>query len=111
MGIIYVTGGARSGKSRFAEKLAENSKEKLYIATAILFDDEMKARAEKHQKDRGNSWKTFEGYRSLDKVISQNSSMESILLDCITTMVTNIMFEDGEKDWDSMGKEEIENME
>ena len=71
----------------------------------------MKARAEKHKKDRGNSWKTFEGYRSLDKVISQNSSMESILLDCITTMVTNIMFEDGEKDWDRMRKEEIEKIE
>ena len=111
MGIIYVTGGARSGKSRFAEKLAEESKDKLYIATAILFDDEMKARAEKHKQDRGNSWKTFEGYRDLDKVIIKNRCKDSILLDCITTMVTNIMFEDGEKNWESIKTEEIEKLE
>ena len=111
MGIIYVTGGARSGKSRFAEKLADESKEKLYIATAILFDEEMKSRAEKHKLDRGDSWETFEGYRNLDKVLSENSCKESILLDCITTMVTNIMFEDGEKDWERITKDELDELE
>ena len=110
MGIIYVTGGARSGKSRFAEKLAEKREKKLYIATALLLDEEMKERANQHKIDRGNSWETFEGYKDLDKILRENSGKESILLDCITNMVTNIMFEK-EVDWDRIKKDELQEIE
>ena len=52
--IIYITGGARSGKSSFAEKLIkERYNSKIYLATAIPFDDEMKDRIEKHKKQTG----------------------------------------------------------
>ena len=52
--IIYVTGGARSGKSSFAEKkVFESKKEKIYIATAISFDEEMKERVRLHKVQRG----------------------------------------------------------
>ena len=64
--IILVTGGARSGKSSYAENLArEFDQNVLYIATAVPFDDEMKDRIAKHRERRPLNWYTFEGYRNL----------------------------------------------
>ena len=62
--LIFITGGARSGKSTYAENLArESGKPVAYIATAIAFDDGMKDRIAKHQAQRPDHWGTIEQYK------------------------------------------------
>ncbi|AZR74645.1 bifunctional adenosylcobinamide kinase/adenosylcobinamide-phosphate guanylyltransferase [Anoxybacter fermentans] len=100
MGLTLVTGGARSGKSKFAEKLvshylALNKEESvLYIATAVAFDEEMKERIRRHQAQRPAHWRTVEQYRGLSEVFKR-SKEKVILLDCITLMISNLLFEAG----------------
>jgi adenosylcobinamide kinase / adenosylcobinamide-phosphate guanylyltransferase len=109
-GIYYVTGGARSGKSAFAEKIASQYKTVGYIATGVAIDDEMKKRIDIHKQDRPQEWTTFECYNNIDDII-KNNDCEAFLLDCLTIMTTNKMMEktiDGEKlDFDM--EKEIEN--
>lgn len=89
---ILVTGGARSGKSNYAETLAKELGEKiLYIATSIPFDDEMRQRVDKHRERRPGNWITYEGYKNLADVAFDN--FDGVLLDCITVMITNLMFD------------------
>ena len=91
---LLITGGARSGKSSYAEKVAAGISEKvLYIATAVAFDLEMTERIENHKKSRPQAWDTFEGYKELDKVITDAKSYDVILLDCVTVMLTNLLWE------------------
>lgn len=108
--IIYVTGGARSGKSSFAEELIQNKyNSKIYLATAIPFDDEMKDRIEKHKKQRGRNWKTIENYKNLAKILKNHmEGYEVVLLDCITNMVTNLMIMEEEYDWDNISMKEVD---
>lgn len=101
---ILVTGGNRSGKSTFAENLFKKEESVLYIATAIITDEEMKERIQLHKERRSARWKTYEGYKDLDKVITEYNERH-ILLDCVTVMTTNLMF-DKIKDFDSMKREE-----
>ena len=93
--IVLVTGGARSGKSSFAENLAKKiNGDILYIATAIAFDEEMKLRIKKHKADRPEEWHTHEGYKNLDEtVLNKGAHVKGILIDCVTIMVTNLMFD------------------
>lgn len=109
--IIFFTGGARSGKSQFAEDyIRENNyKKKIYFATAIPFDDEMKDRIKKHIKRRDESWSTVEGYRDITKKLEENFSknFDVILFDCITNFVSNFMIMDREIDWDNVSQETI----
>lgn len=93
--LILVTGGARSGKSTYAEKLAACiAKKVLYIATAIPFDEEMKNRIAKHQLSRPQSWDTYEGYRDVAEVIAEKGNTYPVmLLDCVTVMLTNLLWE------------------
>jgi adenosylcobinamide kinase / adenosylcobinamide-phosphate guanylyltransferase len=93
--LCLITGGARSGKSTFAEKLARDLEESvLYIATSIVFDDEMKDRVRKHRQQRPSNWETFEGYKNLAPVVLQaNNNHIGILLDCATIMMTNLLFD------------------
>lgn len=99
--ILLVTGGARSGKSTFAEKYLMDRFEKVaYIATAIPFDDEMKLRIAKHKAQRPSHWETFEQYKNLDLLVSEIAkSNEACLLDCLTIMVTNWMMDAEHIDW------------
>lgn len=92
---ILVTGGARSGKSSFAEGLAKAAEGNiLYIATAIAFDEEMKLRIKKHKESRPKEWQTYEGFKGLDEIIiNKSSSTKCVLIDCITIMVTNLLFD------------------
>ena len=106
--IICVTGGSRSGKSEYAEKLLEREEDVLYIATAIVTDDEMRQRIEKHKERRNHSWRTYEGYKDLKEVIAQCEE-KVIMLDCITVMVTNLMFE-VERDFDNMKRNEVQEL-
>lgn len=93
--MIVVTGGARSGKSSFAEKKAQEfGKGVLYIATAIAYDEEMKERILKHREQRPAEWATLEAYSNLNEHIKNSSAeIDCILLDCVTIMVTNLLFQ------------------
>lgn len=108
--MILVTGGARSGKSRHAEALIGNSPQVLYIATSQILDDEMAARIEHHRQGRPVHWRTVERWQQLDELINADiNPQHAVLLECITTMVTNLLFEyGGDKDpdeWDYMALE------
>lgn len=110
--LIFITGGARSGKSRFAEELLAGLDDVLYIATAIAFDDEMKDRIRLHRERRNPRWKTIEGYSSLGEKIDENAvSCSAMLLDCITIMVTNLMLESNGINWDAVLQYEIDSIE
>lgn len=101
--ITLITGGARSGKSDFAEKLAKEYKDVLYIATAVPFDDEMKERIKLHKLRRPSNWHTYEGFENINEIIYKNSqNYECILLDCVTILITNLIF--------NIGKDDIENI-
>ncbi len=92
--IILVTGGARSGKSSFAEKLALKIGDgrAAYIATAQIFDDEMSYRVKVHKERRGKNWLTFESPFNADKSISfAAENFNAILFDCVTLYVSNFI--------------------
>ena len=107
--IILVTGGSRGGKSSYAESLYEGNDEVLYIATAIAVDPEMENRINLHRVSRNQSWETVEAFKDLDQVIAK-SSKKDILLDCVTIMVTNLMF-DHEANIEDCSLEEIQDLE
>lgn len=94
--ITLITGGARSGKSTFAEELAAKKGDKiLYVATAKAIDEEMRDRIKRHRERRPDSWDTLEAYKSLSSLLPQSSpNYDGILLDCITIMSTNIIFDE-----------------
>ena len=89
--LIFITGGARSGKSSFAVKLAAQlSKKVIFIATAEALDKEMKDRIKKHQRWRQRSWKTVEEPGDIDKILSELRKKYSlVLLDCLTLLISN----------------------
>ncbi|MGL5053846.1 MAG: bifunctional adenosylcobinamide kinase/adenosylcobinamide-phosphate guanylyltransferase [Cetobacterium sp.] len=111
--ITYVTGGARSGKSYFAEKkVFETKKERIYIATALSFDDEMKERVHLHKLQRGEKWITIEKYKNITELLEEyKESDKIILLDCLTNLVSNNMIMDREIDWDNFPQKEVHNLE
>lgn len=95
--IILCSGGARSGKSEFAEQLALSLKgRKAYVATGQAFDDEMKDRIKKHQLRRGKEWITFEIPLYLHKNWEQIKNVSDvILIDCLTMFTSNHVFAHG----------------
>ena len=107
--ITLITGGSRSGKSTFAEKILEKEDDVLYIATAVVTDSEMEKRIEKHKLRRNQKWETYEGFTKLDQAIKK-SSRKYIMLECIGTMVTNIIFEKN-YDFDNITSDDIEKLE
>lgn len=103
--LTLVTGGARSGKSRHAESLVSPAPRVLYIATAQIFDEEMAARIAHHRQSRPAHWRTEERWQQLSHIITaHNDPDEAIVLECITTLVTNLLFAFGGSDdadcWD-----------
>jgi len=89
-----VLGGARSGKSAYAEKLARDTGlSRVYIATAQAFDDEMRERIQRHQADRADhGWRTIEEPIMLAAAIEGHSKPDTVLLvDCLTLWLTNVM--------------------
>ncbi len=126
--LILVTGGARSGKSSFAEQLCkryyddaemavDKSSEKnckiAYIATAQIFDEEMKERVRLHRQRRASYWHTFESPTNVVDVLSTISNVEdkvvftSVLVDCLTVLTTNV-FLSTDIDWDKPSDDELE---
>ncbi len=98
--ITLVTGGARSGKSRFAQNLAETiSAEKecprIFIATSPILDNEMKARIQRHRRERsGRNWQTIEEEVDLLGVLTTKmpNKPATILLDCVTLWINNLLY-------------------
>lgn len=90
-----ILGGARSGKSHYAEQLAQASnKQVIYIATGTAGDDEMQERIIKHQAERPRYWETIEEPILIADVLKQNASSNNYLLvDCLTLWLSNILFD------------------
>ncbi len=94
--IIFILGGCRSGKSRHALKLAEDipCRKKVFIATCLPFDEEMKKRIERHQRERKRTWTTIEVPVLLPEAIDKNSQKSDvILIDCLTLWISNLLLE------------------
>lgn len=92
--IVVVTGGARSGKSSFAESyLAACTGRKAYIATAQILDDEMKERVAAHRRRRPEEWQTFEIPSGLDSALAGVlAQADAVLIDCLTLYFSNYLF-------------------
>ena len=89
--VILITGGARSGKSRYAEELALSlSTHPVYVATAHVWDDEFRERVKKHQERRGPEWTNIEEEKQLSK---HDFTGRVAVIDCITLWCTNFFFE------------------
>ncbi|MBN8971610.1 MAG: bifunctional adenosylcobinamide kinase/adenosylcobinamide-phosphate guanylyltransferase [Rhizobiales bacterium] len=88
-----VLGGARSGKSRFAEQLAcESGLARVYLATATAGDDEMRARIAHHRAQRGDGWRTVEEPLALvDALTREAGEGRVVLVDCLTLWLSNLM--------------------
>lgn len=102
--LTLVLGGARSGKSRLAERLTRAAltvgQTPVYIATAQAWDDEMHARIAKHQSDRGADWNTLEAPHDLPEVIGQAEAVP-LLVDCLTLWLSNRMLAESDIDRES----------
>ncbi len=111
--ITFITGGARSGKSTYAERLAKESGKKItYVATSIAFDEGMKNRIQKHQDQRPKEWPTIERYCDFHEVVGTKEYEQSqiLLVDCITVMICNLMFYSN-LDFDHCSPEEVDELE
>lgn len=92
--IVFVSGGQRSGKSVFAERLLLSLADKpVYIATAQVCDADLAERVRVHRERRGSSWTNVEEPRYLSRI---NLQGQSALLDCLTLWATNFFFDYGE---------------
>jgi adenosylcobinamide kinase/adenosylcobinamide-phosphate guanylyltransferase len=94
--LTLILGGARSGKSRYAETLIEASGlTPYYIATAEALDDEMSARIAQHRERRGNHWQTIEEPLALAETLAKvNAEGRALMVDCLTLWLTNLMVHD-----------------
>ncbi len=91
--IIFITGGVRSGKSRFAQQLAGwHSERPVYLATARIWDEDFAGRVKRHQSGRDERWQTVEE----EKWLSHHElGGRTVLLDCITLWLTNFFYDNG----------------
>lgn len=95
---LFVIGGARSGKSRYAQARAEAAgSAPVFIATAEAFDDEMRERIARHRADRDARWSTVEAPRQLPAAIEAlNGAGAVVLVDCLTLWVSNLLLADAD---------------
>lgn len=91
-----VLGGARAGKSAFAERLVrESGLERVYLATGAAGDEEMRARIARHRAERGTGWESIEEPLEIVAVLARESSAHrAILVDCLTLWLSNLMHAD-----------------
>ena len=100
---IFITGGARSGKSRFAEAQANRFGTPLcYLATAQALDSEMEERIEKHRLRRGGVWQTLEEPLHLSRALAGcDGDCKAVLVDCLTLWLSNLLFHYDERHEDA----------
>ncbi len=90
---IFVLGGVKSGKSRFALKLAEKFQPpRLFLATAEPIDHEMQEKIKRHQAERGKDWETLEEPLEISHSISQVKNYGVCLIDCLTVWLGNLWY-------------------
>jgi len=89
---ILLTGGARSGKSNYAQELAAKSgKRVLFVATAEAGDEEMQQRIKAHQLNRPPEWRTLEASANVGReILNKAGGAEVIIVDCVTMLVSNV---------------------
>lgn len=107
--VVLITGGARSGKSSYAESLCKKSEnEVVYIATAEILDQEMSDRVRKHREQRPKNWRTVECWNFISPSLPQIlEHSKTILLDCLTMLVSNLMFLEPVLDYEHADMERI----
>ncbi|OUQ89152.1 bifunctional adenosylcobinamide kinase/adenosylcobinamide-phosphate guanylyltransferase [Brevibacillus brevis] len=102
MSLVLVTGGVRSGKSRYAEELAMTLGSRvLYVATGKAWDDEMKQRIEQHQARRPLEWGCVEIGERLTDYHAFREQYDVVLIDCLSTWVSNRLMSVDESEWRS----------
>ena len=90
--VTLIVGGARSGKSRYAQKLAQGFKRVVFIATAPKSDAEMRRKIARHQAERPATWRTIEAPVDLERAIrSTGAEADLVIVDCLTLYVANLM--------------------
>ena len=98
--LTLVLGGARSGKSTFAQRLAQEmgGERVLFVATSQPLDEEMRQRIEKHRRERPAGWRTLEAHRDVGRaILARHDGADVVLVDCLTVLVSNLLM-DSEKD-------------
>jgi len=89
---IFILGGARSGKSSFALKLAQGMSDRvLFVATAEVKDEEMAERVQKHRQSRPPSWQVLEAPSSVGRRICQEKGFDVVIIDCLSLLVSNLL--------------------
>lgn len=94
--LTFILGGARSGKSRYAEELARRAGERvIFVATAQAHDEEMQRRIAVHRSNRPTTWRTLEAPTGVGAAIraAPDTSPDAVLIDCITLLVSNLMLQ------------------
>jgi adenosylcobinamide kinase / adenosylcobinamide-phosphate guanylyltransferase len=95
--VTLVLGGARSGKSRYAQQLAEQSRRVVFVATAKASDEEMRVKIQHHREDRPKGWLTVEEPLELPKVLAQYElECDAIVVDCLTLFTATLLEAEGE---------------
>jgi adenosylcobinamide kinase/adenosylcobinamide-phosphate guanylyltransferase len=113
MGIILIQGGARSGKSSFAELIAKKlgGLDVIYLASGVVTDQEMKLRIEKHRQQRPDQWQTVEEAYNISSYLKDVDKNKTILFDCLTTYLGNLIFKKQDYDFIKMEAEILEEIE
>jgi adenosylcobinamide kinase/adenosylcobinamide-phosphate guanylyltransferase len=111
--LILVLGGARSGKSTYAQKLAgeitTGSSRVAYVATGVACDDEMRARVEQHRRSRPLAWATIEVPTEVAQAIKRAGGEYAVMIvDCLTTLITNWLAERGQLEESTESMVELE---
>jgi adenosylcobinamide kinase / adenosylcobinamide-phosphate guanylyltransferase len=97
--VTLVLGGARSGKSRYAQQLAGESRRVVFVATATISDEEMRAKIERHRADRPREWTTVEEPLDLPRVLREREiDSDLIVVDCLTLYAANLLDAEGDND-------------
>ena len=107
--IVLVTGGCRSGKSAFAQGLAESLPgRRVYVATCPVVDGEMRQRIRKHQEARAAShWDTIEEPMRLDSALLSAGNYDVVLVDCLTLWINNLMYQPRQRNGQDVSEEQV----
>ena len=107
--IVLITGGSRSGKSTFAQQLAESfSETRIYLATCPVVDGEMAARIARHRREReARSWRTIEEETALAGALGWGPAAGVVLVDCLTLWINNLMYA-AEREGRTLTEEDIQ---